>query len=140
MKIVTIKGIDNIKSYLIQVNRRADLQPELIMTDRHDSYIEYGADKVIDIMKSHIMYDCYNEHHVRFGVDGLSEIVVQIDFIGNFDDEQYKVIKALVFMWYRVLFNTLSKKMKKGKLLMKEMDIEYYENNMELMSNIVVQE
>lgn len=136
MKIATINGIDNFSSYMINVAGNPELQPEIIMTTVHDGYIEYGADLIIDRMKSHSMYDRYDDHHVRFAVDGMLNTCVQFDFTGSFDDEQYKVIKALAFMWYKILFNTLSNMKGNGELLMKEMDQDYYERNIKLLSEI----
>ena len=138
MRIATIDGIENFKSYIVHIEGRPELQPEIIMTMRHKGYLEYGADLVIERMKSRIMYDRFNDHTVRFAADGFLQTCVEIEFTGTFNDEQYKVIKVLIFMWYKVLFSTMLIKTNQEELLIKEMDGKYYERNIELLSKISI--
>lgn len=136
MREVTITGIDGFKSRMIRSGFNPSLQPNILMTTVHDSYLAYGADVIIDSMKWKTEMESNVEHVIRFSVDGLRHICVEITFTGSFSDEQYKVIKFLIFLWFKALFGEMFKNVIGEEMLIKEMDLDYYERNSSLLSYI----
>lgn len=90
------------------------------------------------MIKRKITYDKYDDHRIIFSADGFIYNCAVLEFNDAFTDEQYKVIEFLIFLVYKSLFVNVYKKKKNTELLMKEMDRDYYERNIDLMSNIIM--
>lgn len=138
MRVIKLKDIPNIQLYYKNTSGDASMQPHIIMTDVSDNYLSYGAQLVVDMIKRKITYDKYDDHRIIFSADGSIYSCAVLEFNDAFTDEQYKVIEFLIFLVYKSLFVNVYKKKKNTELLMKEMDRDYYERNIDLMSNIIM--
>lgn len=138
MRVIKLKDIPNIQLYYKNTSGDVSMQPHIIMTDVSDNYLSYGAQLVVDMIKRKITYDKYDDHRIIFSADGFIYNCAVLEFNNAFTDEQYKVIEFLIFLVYKSLFVNVYKKKKNTELLMKEMDRDYYERNIDLMSNIIM--